>query len=124
MAGGGRRGGSSPPAPPPRPPPPARGGRAPPSPPAPGGLRANAPFPPGRWLSAHNGYAPPGVVRPLLPDDAPHPESPCASAILAASLWSLLERGAALADALGAVTTRVGAAVPDARLNLLASDGA
>ncbi len=74
---------------------------------------AAAPFTSGRWLLSHNGR----LDRSLLPDAAwRSAESVCDSAVLAS--W-LLEAP----DELGARICEVGARDPDARLNVLASDG-
>ena len=73
---------------------------------------ACAPFTDGRWLLSHNGV----VDRAVLPmtRDA---ESVCDSAQLAAHIF------AAGLDSLADTVARVGAADPDARLNILAADG-
>ncbi len=73
---------------------------------------ATAPFSDGTWLLSHNGridrrVLPPGLVA----------ESVCDSALLAALIF---DRGL---DALGEVVQEVGAADPQARLNVLAGNG-
>ncbi|MEO8816241.1 MAG: ergothioneine biosynthesis protein EgtC [Mycobacterium sp.] len=73
---------------------------------------ATAPFSDGHWLLSHNGI----VDRAALPVTA-DAESPCDSAVLAAMILS--EGLGALAD----IVCRVGAADPDARLNILAANG-
>jgi glutamine amidotransferase len=71
-----------------------------------------APFTDGRWLLSHNGVVDCGVLGPQL-----RAESVCDSAVLAAYLF---ERGA---DSIGKLVRDVGERDPDARLNLLATDG-
>lgn len=73
---------------------------------------ACAPFTDGRWLLSHNGV----VDTDVLPA-APHAESVVDSARLAALLF---ERGL---GALGETIAEVGAADPNARLNILAGNG-
>jgi gamma-glutamyl hercynylcysteine S-oxide hydrolase len=73
---------------------------------------STAPFSDGRWLLSHNGV----VDRAVLPS-APSAESSCDSALLAAAIF---ERGL---DALGDTIAEIGAADPDARLNVLAANG-
>jgi gamma-glutamyl hercynylcysteine S-oxide hydrolase len=73
---------------------------------------ATAPFTDGRWLLSHNGV----VDRAVLPLTS-SAESVCDSAILAAAIF---ERGL---GALGATIVEVGAADPNARLNVLAANG-
>ena len=73
---------------------------------------AAAPFTDGHWLLSHNGL----VDRAVLPLD-PLAESVCDSAVLAALIF---RRGL---DALGEVVAEVGAADPNARLNILAANG-
>lgn len=73
---------------------------------------ACAPFSDGRWLLSHNGV----VDRSVLPP-APHAESVVDSAVLAAVIF---ERGP---EQLAATIAQVGAADPDARLNVLAANG-
>ena len=73
---------------------------------------ATAPFTDGQWLLSHNGV----VDRAVLPADS-SAESVCDSAILAAAIFA---RGL---DALGETVCQVGAADPDARLNVLAANG-
>ncbi|OBH10878.1 MULTISPECIES: ergothioneine biosynthesis protein EgtC [unclassified Mycobacterium] len=76
-------------------------------------VSATAPFTDGRWLLSHNGV----VDRAVLPVTA-QAESVCDSALLAAAIF---DRGL---DALGDTITGIAAADPDARLNILAADGA
>jgi gamma-glutamyl hercynylcysteine S-oxide hydrolase len=73
---------------------------------------ATAPFTDGRWLLSHNGV----VDRAVLPLTS-SAESVCDSAILAAAIF---ERGL---GALGETIVEVGAADPNARLNVLAANG-
>lgn len=73
---------------------------------------AVAPFTDGRWLLSHNGL----VDRSVLPLSA-HAESTVDSARLAALIF---DRGL---GRLGEVIAEVGAADPNARLNILAGDG-
>jgi glutamine amidotransferase len=73
---------------------------------------ASAPFTDGRWLLSHNGV----VDRAVLPPSA-KAESTVDSALLAALIF---ERGL---DRLGDTIAEVGAADPNARLNILAANG-
>jgi gamma-glutamyl hercynylcysteine S-oxide hydrolase len=73
---------------------------------------ATAPFTDGQWLLSHNGV----VDRDVLPASA-EAESTCDSAILAALVFT---RGL---GALGQTIVEVGAADPNARLNILAANG-
>ncbi|MDT7754337.1 MAG: gamma-glutamyl hercynylcysteine S-oxide hydrolase [Mycobacterium sp.] len=73
---------------------------------------ASAPFTDGRWLLSHNGV----VDRAVLPT-SPAAESTVDSAMLAALIF---ERGL---DELGDTVVEVGAADPNARLNILAANG-
>ena len=73
---------------------------------------ATAPFTDGRWLLSHNGV----VDRAVLPAGSAA-ESVCDSAILAAAIFA---RGL---DVLGETIAEIGAADPDARLNVLAANG-
>jgi glutamine amidotransferase len=73
---------------------------------------ATAPFTDGEWFLSHNGV----VDRAVLPPCS-SAESVCDSALLAAVVF---ERGL---DALGATILDIGAADPDARLNVLATNG-
>jgi glutamine amidotransferase len=73
---------------------------------------AAAPFTDGRWLLSHNGI----VDRAVLPPSAAA-ESTVDSALLAALVF---ERGL---DRLGETIAEVGAADPNARLNILAANG-
>ncbi|MGH8962672.1 MAG: ergothioneine biosynthesis protein EgtC [Jatrophihabitantaceae bacterium] len=71
-----------------------------------------APFSDGRWLLSHNGIVDRGALGPQ-----PHAESVCDAAVLAAYVF---DRGA---EQLGKLVVEVGARDPNARLNLLATDG-
>ncbi len=73
---------------------------------------AAAPFTDGRWLLSHNGL----VDRSVLPP-SPRAESTVDSALLAALIF---DRGV---HRLGEVIAEVGAADPNARLNILAGNG-
>jgi gamma-glutamyl hercynylcysteine S-oxide hydrolase len=73
---------------------------------------ASAPFTDGRWLLSHNGV----VDRSVLPLSSVA-ESTVDSALLAALIF---DRGL---DALGETIVAVGAADPDARLNIIAANG-
>jgi gamma-glutamyl hercynylcysteine S-oxide hydrolase len=73
---------------------------------------ATAPFTDGRWLLSHNGV----VDRAVLPPGS-SAESVCDSAILADTVFA---RGL---DVLGDTIAEIGAADPDARLNVLAANG-
>ncbi|MCW2649603.1 MAG: hypothetical protein JWR32_579 [Mycobacterium sp.] len=73
---------------------------------------ASAPFTDDQWLLSHNGI----VDREVLPP-APHAESVVDSARLAALIFN---RGL---DALGDTIAEVGAADPNARLNIMAGNG-
>jgi gamma-glutamyl hercynylcysteine S-oxide hydrolase len=73
---------------------------------------ATAPFTDGQWLLSHNGV----VDRAVLPPSA-SAESVCDSAILAATIF------AGGLDVLGDTIAEIGAADPDARLNVLAANG-
>ena len=73
---------------------------------------ATAPFTDGNWLLSHNGV----VNRDVLPASAAA-ESTCDSAVLAALIFA---RGL---GALGQTIAEVGAADPNARLNILAANG-
>jgi glutamine amidotransferase len=73
---------------------------------------ATAPFSDGNWLLSHNGV----VNRDVLPASGAA-ESTCDSAILAALIFA---RGL---GALGQTIAEVGAADPNARLNILAANG-
>jgi gamma-glutamyl hercynylcysteine S-oxide hydrolase len=73
---------------------------------------ATAPFTDGRWLLSHNGV----VDRAVLPPGS-SAESVCDSAILAATIFA---NGL---DTLGDTIVAIGAADPDARLNVLAANG-
>ncbi|MCV7422404.1 ergothioneine biosynthesis protein EgtC [Mycobacterium yunnanensis] len=73
---------------------------------------ASAPFTDGRWLLSHNGV----VDRSVLPL-SPAAESTVDSALLAALIF---QRGL---DSLGETVAEVGAADPNARLNIMAGNG-
>ena len=73
---------------------------------------ATAPFTDGQWLLSHNGV----VDRDVLPASA-EAESTCDSAVLAALIFA---RGL---GSLGQTITEVGAADPNARLNIMAANG-
>lgn len=73
---------------------------------------AAAPFTDGNWLLSHN-----GVVNTAVLPTCSGAESVCDSAILAASVF---ERGVA---SLGELVAEIGAADPQARLNILAANG-
>ncbi len=76
-------------------------------------VSASAPFTDGAWLLSHNGL----VDRAVLPTSR-RAEAVVDSALLAALIF---ERGL---DALADTVTEVGTADPNARLNILAADGA
>lgn len=71
-----------------------------------------APFSDGRWLLSHNGIVNRGALGPQ-----PRAESVCDAAVLAAYVF---DRGA---EHVGKLVVEVGARDPNARLNLLATDG-
>jgi glutamine amidotransferase len=73
---------------------------------------ATAPFARGRWLLAHN-----GVADRSIPGPHPHAESACDSAQLAAHLFDSGPERA------GEFVRDLGKRDPDARLNLLLTDG-
>jgi gamma-glutamyl hercynylcysteine S-oxide hydrolase len=73
---------------------------------------ATAPFTDGQWLLSHNGV----VDRDVLPASSAA-ESTCDSAVLAALIFA---RGL---SSLGQTIAEVGAADPNARLNILAANG-
>lgn len=73
---------------------------------------ATAPFTDGSWLLSHNGV----VNRDVLTNTG-RAESVCDSAVLAAAIFA---RGV---ESLGEVVTEVGAADPQARLNIVAANG-
>jgi glutamine amidotransferase len=73
---------------------------------------ATAPFTDGHWLLSHNGV----VDRDVLPASA-EAESTCDSAVLAAMIFA---RGL---GSLGQTIAEVGAADPNARLNIMAANG-
>ncbi|MDF5752127.1 ergothioneine biosynthesis protein EgtC [Spongiactinospora sp. TRM90649] len=80
---------------------------------------ATAPFADGRWLLSHNGRVRGEAVRSLV-DSA---ESTCDAAWVAAAVFARLRDGVPLGDALTEVVTHAGTKDPEARLNLLATDG-
>jgi dimethylhistidine N-methyltransferase/ergothioneine biosynthesis protein EgtC len=86
---------------------------------------AAAPFKDGRWLFSHNGAVrdwrrlPTGLTEPELLGM----EARSDSAVLWAMLVALLRQGQPPGGALASVVRRVAAARPDARLNLLLTDG-
>jgi glutamine amidotransferase len=90
----------------------------------PGGEEACAPFLlPGGVLLSHNGALPVEAVAPLVPSlDLARIGSTVDSAFLAALVGARLHLG--LGRALASVAGEVSALAPDARLNLLATDGA
>nr|WP_046282728.1 ergothioneine biosynthesis protein EgtC [Mycobacterium sp. UM_NZ2] len=73
---------------------------------------ATAPFTDGSWLLSHN-----GVVNREVLTTTDRAESVCDSAVLAAAIFA---RGV---DSLGEVIPEVGAADPQARLNIVAANG-
>ena len=73
---------------------------------------ASAPFTDGHWLLSHNGI----VDRSVLPSGVAA-ESVCDSAVLAAAIF---REGL---ESLAAQVARIGAADPNARLNILAANG-
>jgi glutamine amidotransferase len=75
---------------------------------------ATAPFSDGTWLLSHNGR----IDRGVLPPRCGAAESVCDSALLAAHIF---DRGL---DSLGQVVLELAAADPQARLNVLAGNGA
>lgn len=89
----------------------------------PGGEEACAPFLlPGGVLLSHNGALPVDLVAPLVPSaDLAAIGSTVDSAFLAALVGARLDLG--LAGALASACREVAARAPDARLNLLATDG-
>jgi glutamine amidotransferase len=89
----------------------------------PGGEEACAPFLlPGGVLLSHNGTVPVDVVAPLVPSAALAAiGSTVDSAFLAALVAERLAAG--VAAAVSSVVREVGALAPDARLNLLCTDG-
>ncbi|MBG0830236.1 ergothioneine biosynthesis protein EgtC [Planomonospora sp. ID67723] len=85
---------------------------------------ATAPFTDGRWLLSHNGRVTRDAVRDLADDLPGAAESSCDSAWLAAAVFSRRRSGLPLGEALAEVVAHAGAKAPEARLNLLACDGA
>lgn len=75
-------------------------------------VSATAPFTDGNWLLSHN-----GVVDSAVLTTCAGAESVCDSAILAATIF---DRGV---DSLGQVIAEIGAADPQARLNIVAANG-
>jgi gamma-glutamyl hercynylcysteine S-oxide hydrolase len=90
---------------------------------------ATAPFTDGRRLLSHNGWVDVAVAGGLLAGrpDAPQPDSWCDSALVAALVWERAAAGVSLAEAVAEVVvtlgTKAAAAGPEARLNLLVTDG-
>ena len=90
---------------------------------------AAAPFRDGRWLFSHNGAIQDWRRLPeqagLGLDDAGllSLESSCDSALLWAAVSRRLRDGEAASDALAAVTAEIARVRPDARLNMLLTDG-
>ena len=91
----------------------------------PGGEEACAPFLlPGGVLLSHNGAVPREPLFPLVTSAALAAlGSTVDSAFLAALVAGRLADGAPLAEAVGSVVRQVGGLAPDARINLLATDG-
>jgi glutamine amidotransferase len=91
----------------------------------PGGEEACAPFLlPGGVLLSHNGAVPVAAVAPQVSSAALAAiGSTVDSAFVAALVAERLDAGQAMADALGGTVLAVAASAPDARLNLLATDG-
>ncbi|MFF5340208.1 ergothioneine biosynthesis protein EgtC [Streptomyces althioticus] len=91
---------------------------------------AAAPFASGAWLFSHNGAVPgwPGSLAPLaatLPaEDLLSLEARNDSAFVWALVLARLRAGDAMGQALADTVAEVGAAAPEARLNLLLTDGA
>lgn len=87
-----------------------------------------APFTAGRWTFSHNGYVPGldgpagDALRATLPDGIA-PESVVDSALVWALVQARLAAGESAGSALAATVVDVLAAVPDAALNLLVTDG-
>ena len=92
------------------------------TPPSPAEESATAPFTDGRVLLSHNGAVDPALVRPLVPLGTPV-ESSVDSALVWALVRARLDAGSGLAGALAEVVRAVARVSPDARLNLLATDG-
>ncbi|WP_165985996.1 ergothioneine biosynthesis protein EgtC [Streptomyces sp. YIM 98790] len=90
---------------------------------------AAAPYAAGRWLFSHNGAVDrwPGLPAdtdwPLTPATLLSLEARCDSALLWAMTLGLLRDGTPPGDALAAVVRATAAVRPDARLNLLLTDG-
>ncbi|MGW8792127.1 ergothioneine biosynthesis protein EgtC [Streptomyces althioticus] len=91
---------------------------------------AAAPFASGAWLFSHNGAVPgwPGPLAPLaaaLPaEDLLSLEARNDSAFVWALVLARLRAGGAMGQALADTVAEVAAAAPEARLNLLLTDGA
>jgi glutamine amidotransferase len=85
---------------------------------------ATAPFTDGRWLLSHNGRVARDALRDLADDLPDRAESSCDSAWLAAAVFLRRRAGLDLGEALAEVVVRAGEKDPEARLNLLACDGA
>ena len=80
---------------------------------------------PGGVLLSHNGAVPRDALAPLVSSAAlAAVGSTVDSAFLAALVAGRLADGAPLAEAVGSVVRQVGGLAPDARINLLATDGA
>jgi glutamine amidotransferase len=86
---------------------------------------STAPFAWESVLLSHNGRVSLPVVWGLLTSEPepPVPDSRCDAALLAAVVRSRMARGQPLAEAIAGVVVELGSADPDARLNLLATDG-
>ncbi|SFD28882.1 ergothioneine biosynthesis protein EgtC [Streptomyces aidingensis] len=90
---------------------------------------AAAPFAAGPWLFSHNGAVsrwtdlPADTGWPLSPAALLSLEARCDSALLWAMTLTLLRSGTPAGDALAAVVHATAAVRPDARLNLLLTDG-
>lgn len=88
---------------------------------------AAAPFRDGRWLFSHNGAIPDWTRLPigpaLDPADLLALEARCDSALLWAMLARRLRQGEPVGGALAALVRRIAEVRPNARLNLLLTDG-
>jgi dimethylhistidine N-methyltransferase/ergothioneine biosynthesis protein EgtC len=90
---------------------------------------AAAPYREGRWLFSHNGALrdwrrlPEEIDLGLSAADLLALESSCDSALLWAAVSARLRRGDEARDAVAAVVSQVAQARPEARLNLLLTDG-
>ncbi|SDJ25359.1 glutamine amidotransferase [Nonomuraea maritima] len=85
---------------------------------------ATAPFADRHWLLSHNGRVNRDALSDLAGDLPGRAESTCDAAWVAAAVFLDGRAGAGLADALASVVVRAGTKDPEARLNLLACDGA